>query len=172
MSAAAKPALALLGGVCWCLPAHCRSGEARGGCSPVPSTPRAQQGLPPCPVGEGLPTARSAPGRLRLSRHPKQPRCCQGLTAMPVPHGAGRWQKAVSGSCCPPGELAPVPVPPSCSAGRCFWHFLPHGFFDLNSATATWSFHLDGAIECCHRSPGCHQQSLGTAMQAQHPARL
>lgn len=48
--------------------------------------------------------AHRAPGR-----HQEQPRSCQGLTVLPVPHGAGRWQEAVSGSCCPRGQLAPVP---------------------------------------------------------------
>lgn len=79
---------------------------------------------------------------------------------LPRSHGHARatqgWQ-VPEGSVClllTPGELTPVPVPPSCSAGRCFWHFLPCAFSDLNSATATWSLHVDGAIECCHRCPG------------------
>lgn len=134
------------------------------GAVPCAQHPLSPAGAAPCPVlqaCQGCPPC-SAPRELWLPWN-------HGSMAMPVPHGAGRWQKAVSGSCCPPGELAPVPVPPSRSAGRCFWHFLLCAFFWPEFSQC----HLELPCGWSHGVlPQVPRTEPGTAMQPQPPAQL
>lgn len=114
-------------------PARCKQPVSRGGVCP----PRAQRTEPGRAAHAPAAPRAALPGRRRLLWRRQMSHGGAKARGDARPARGGRRQQAVPGSRCPHGELAPARVPPSRSAGRCFWRFLTCGFSDPNSATAT-----------------------------------